>query len=662
MNILYSFFLLANIIIVAAIGVFALVKNRKDIFHQGLAAVCLIPPFWMFSHFARYSVFSSWLSPTKELAFFWAKFSHVAGSYVIVFCLLFTIIFPDRRNSPLPRVFALLYCGLLPVLLLVLIMRNLVVKDMHLIGDQYFIVAGKGMIAYAIFSAGSLLASLIIVLRKMRRVVGLQRLQLKYVAMGIILTNFFIYASNLILPALTVFFPRLQQFGMVYKFAPFFTLFFVYFAAYATFKHRLLDIEIVISRSAGYAVATGAVVVTYILIVVSAQRFLVHMVGYKSTLVTSSSALVIAFIFHPLQSFVQDAIYNKFFARRFAYQKFLLEASRSIVTILNLEELVNYFVDTVQKYIGMERVAFLMRSDEEEPEGGHVYYIHSYRGVAEAVANKFEVRNGLISWFHEQRKVFVRDEIEFEMSDKGFSKLYGQMHQIGAEVMVPVFTQTRLAGILAVDRKLNGRTYSQQDIDILNILAAEVGVAIDNARLYGEAITDQLTGMFNRRYFDYRLNEEILRAQRYHRPLSLLMLDIDYFKQINDKFGHPAGDFVLKQIARVIRAGLRQIDIVCRYGGEEVTIILPEVAEADAAVQPQSIDSCRQVAERIRKHIEQHEFWFGQQKIPVTVSIGMAYYGDVAGQMVTMAEIVATADRALYQAKQAGRNSVKGLV
>lgn len=663
MNLLYSFLLLANIVIVAAIGIFALVKNRKDIFHQGLASLCLITPIWMCTHFARYSVFSPVLSATKEQAFVWAKLSYIAGAYVIVFCLLFTIIFPDRRNRPLPKLFALGYCGLLPVILLVLTMRNLVVKDMHLIGNKYFIVAGSGMIAYAIFSVGSLLASLIVVLRKMRRLAGLQRLQLKYAAMGIILANVFIYFVNLVFPAATIFFPRLLQYGIVHKFTPFFTLFFVYFAAYATFKHRLLDIEILISRSVGYVAATSLVIGVYTLLVVSAQRFLQQIMGQSSALITSSSALLIAMLFHPLRMFIQDKVYGRFFAQRFAYQKLLLEASGSIVTIMNLEELINYFIDMVQKYIGMERVAFLMRRDEEEPEGGHVYYIHAFRGVPEEVANKFEVRNGLISWFCEQRKVFVRDEIEYEMSDKGFSKLYSHMHQLGAEIMVPVFTRNSLAGILSVDRKRNGRTYSQQDIDILNILAAHVGVAIDNARLYGEAINDQLTGIFSRRYFEYRLNEEIVRAQRFHRPLSLLKLDIDYFKHINDTCGHSAGDFVLKQIARVIRAGVRQIDMVSRYSGEEIAIILPETGEkATIAVdgQMQIVDACRAVAERIHRQIEQHEFWFGQQKIPVTVSIGMACYADVAAQKVTMAEIVGTADRALYEAKQAGRNCVKG--
>jgi len=145
----------------------------------------------------------------------------------------------------------------------------------------------------------------------------------------------------------------------------------------------------------------------------------------------------------------------------------------------------------------------------------------------------------------------------------------------------------------------------------------------------------------------------------------LLMVDIDRFKEINDKFGHPAGDFVLKQIARVIRANLRQIDIVCRYGGDEITVILPETGEkvtVNEDKQVRTIDSCRTVAERIRRNTEEHEFLFGQEKIPVRVSIGMVYYGDGSGRMVTPAEIVENSDRALYQAKQAGRNCVKGLI
>ena len=665
MEILYSIITLANILAFIFLAAIIFSRNRSNILNQALSACAFFSTIWIFSHFARYAVFPVTLAVTKAQTFYWGKVSHIGASFCLSYMAYFFIIFPDRRFK-LPRfsINFLLLC-VLPIFFSVLTLQDLVVSDMNFSEGRYYIVAGPAFPLFTIFALSMLIISIVSAVIKMRTLTGVQRLQTKYVATGMMFMATFGVLINAVLPTVIRIWPQLSHWQFLYRFAPFYMMFFIYFTSYAILKHRLLDIEIVISRSAGYAVAVAVVIGLYVLIVTVVERFVRNFVGYDTTLVASSSALVIAFLFHPLQLSVQNGIYNKFFAKRFAYQAFLLEASRSIVTILNLEELVSYFIETVQKYVGMDRVAFLMRSDDEEPGGGHVYYIHSYRGVAEDVANKFAVRNGLISWFKEKRQVFVKDEVEFEMEEKGFSKLYGQLHLIGADLMVPVFTKDKLAGILALDRKTNGRTYSQQDIDIFNILAAEVGVAIDNARLYGEAITDSLTGMFNRRYFDYRLNEEILRAQRYHRSLSLLMIDLDHFKQVNDKFGHPAGDYVLKQIARVIRSSLRQIDIVCRYGGEEIAIILPETGEkviVNTDGQMRTIDACRTVAERIRRHTEQHEFWFGQQKIPVNVSIGMAYYADVASQMVTMAEIVGTADRALYQAKQSGRNCVKGFI
>jgi diguanylate cyclase (GGDEF)-like protein len=165
--------------------------------------------------------------------------------------------------------------------------------------------------------------------------------------------------------------------------------------------------------------------------------------------------------------------------------------------------------------------------------------------------------------------------------------------------------------------------------------------------IYRLTTVDGLTQIFNKRYFLETLEREISRAHRYHRDVTLILFDIDHFKSVNDTFGHLAGDTVLKQLAQVIRGRIRREDIMARYGGEEFAILLPEIALANGM----------QFAEKVRKMIERTTFKFEDQKIPITVSVGVAQLG---AAMQSALELIKAADEELYRAKQDGRNRVCG--
>jgi diguanylate cyclase (GGDEF)-like protein len=170
------------------------------------------------------------------------------------------------------------------------------------------------------------------------------------------------------------------------------------------------------------------------------------------------------------------------------------------------------------------------------------------------------------------------------------------------------------------------------------------------ALLERENITDPLTGVYNRRYLAQRLEEEVARAKRYAHPLSLLLVDVDYFKRINDNYGHQAGDEVLRHLGELIMNAVREVDIVTRYGGEELLIIAPDA----------TLDTARALAERLRLQVESHELVLsseavGKQAIRFTISIGVASFGPDAADAK---QLVRRADEALYQAKGGGRNRV----
>lgn len=163
--------------------------------------------------------------------------------------------------------------------------------------------------------------------------------------------------------------------------------------------------------------------------------------------------------------------------------------------------------------------------------------------------------------------------------------------------------------------------------------------------IYRLTTIDGLTQAYNRRYFMETIERELNRALRYGRLLSLVMFDIDRFKRINDTYGHLAGDYVLREIAGIVSQNIRREDVFCRYGGEEFSLILPEIDR----------ESAYQVCEKLRQKVEQHPFVFANENIPVTISLGIRTTAD-GDQGSNVTQFIADADARLFDAKQQGRN------
>jgi len=182
-----------------------------------------------------------------------------------------------------------------------------------------------------------------------------------------------------------------------------------------------------------------------------------------------------------------------------------------------------------------------------------------------------------------------------------------------------------------------------------HILAQQCLLGVRRALLYQQvqelAITDSLTGIFTRKHYMERLAEEINYSRKFNYPFSLLMLDIDYFKQINDHYGHLVGDAVLKFVAKLIKDNLRQVDLLCRYGGEEFSIILTNTDKEGAKL----------AAERIRQSIENGSIKVYDEDLKVTISIGVSTFPENAQDGQGLIDL---ADKALYKAKQNGRNRI----
>ncbi|BCB95916.1 hypothetical protein JZK55_08380 [Dissulfurispira thermophila] len=310
----------------------------------------------------------------------------------------------------------------------------------------------------------------------------------------------------------------------------------------------------------------------------------------------------------------------------------------------NTDLLYESIVDTATELLTAEKGSLML------PEGDSLL-IKAVKGINRWLANGIRIKSGEGI----ARNVFKNGS---PLLVKDISKIEGPRikpkshYKTGSFVSVPLKFASETMGVLNVTDKTTGEEFTERDFNLLNHFASYASISLKVSNYYNLAeqmkelsITDHLTGLFNRRYFQERFTEEIHRSERYSLVFSLAMLDIDDFKLLNDTEGHLAGDSVLKELSRIARECLRANDVICRFGGEEFAILMPQTHKEEAFI----------VTERIRNNIKE-SFSYRFKKFPhpaITLSIGIASFPD-DGKNIN--DLIKNADTALYKAKELGKD------
>jgi diguanylate cyclase (GGDEF)-like protein/putative nucleotidyltransferase with HDIG domain len=343
---------------------------------------------------------------------------------------------------------------------------------------------------------------------------------------------------------------------------------------------------------------------------------------------------------------IQDRIDRLFNRDTYTHRLALLEFSNKVVNKIKLDQIAEDMISTVGNALRLTQVDLYL----EEPEHGDYTISYTYPKLNNKMdkATKLSRDNTLVILLDKDNKpINIEDLRQNTHQDDYLKDETTALLNNEYEFLLPLKSADRMIGIIALGQKRGGVSYLSEEIEMVMNMARQASVVLENAQLYAQAKeranTDELTGLFNHRYFYQRMDEEIARSSRFGEIFSLLTIDLDFFKTYNDVHGHLYGDKILRTIAERINANIRGIDLAFRYGGDEFSILLPQV----------SPDNAVKVAERIRNSFADD---VDNKGMPVSCSIGVATWPTDG---VMREEIIQSSDAALYFAKQNGKNQVR---
>ncbi len=344
---------------------------------------------------------------------------------------------------------------------------------------------------------------------------------------------------------------------------------------------------------------------------------------------------------------------------------YLIKTAQTLSSALSKDRLLRLIIETFGEVTKSERVPslcalYLMDYDVNK----YVYETGFNLDVTMLKCPCHSIDDIPFKVFRKNRELAFFDDSEDIKS--AFLK-EGKMHsakEADFAIAVPLIVENETMGVAMSLCAKSAFEFLRKDPYFLRAVMGQVSIALGSAVQSELAVLDRLTKVYNHGYFEGRLEQEIARSNRYKYPVSLLMIDIDHFKLINDTYGHQQGDIILKEVARVIKSNIRAVDLCARYGGEEFAVILPETdlttfSKRDEITKPEEAGGALAKAEKLREIIERTTILpHDGRTIKVTVSIGVGAKRFPGGENIDKEDIIKEADKQLYHAKEKGRNRV----
>ena len=344
---------------------------------------------------------------------------------------------------------------------------------------------------------------------------------------------------------------------------------------------------------------------------------------------------------------------EQFSAATYRYEKKIydlqqmLEISSSLCTNLELSSLIQSIL-----YVTMAQMrvlgAGIFIADTLDAEKFSLNSNYSGLEINPVVDYSLPLDGALLAKMEQSGKVWTREELLKEFpSDKDVLVL----DSLHPSLVIPLIQKHHINGVLVLGERISlgdDDVFTKEDKDYVYTLASLAAIAVNNASLVEQSSTDMMTKLKLKYYFFNMLTDKLDSAKAHDKKVSVIMFDIDFFKKFNDTYGHACGDYVLINVAKLIKEGVRTKDIACRYGGEEFVIMLENTGKRDAM----------RIANRIRKSIEKNVFFYEDHHMNVTISGGVSTFCAEKNNVMSPKLLVDQADQALYKSKRNGRNQV----
>jgi len=318
----------------------------------------------------------------------------------------------------------------------------------------------------------------------------------------------------------------------------------------------------------------------------------------------------------------------------------LNKLSLNISSIIDKHLLIKRALEIVSQLSNVTKAVFLIK------ENNDIFKVHySINYNSKLIFTKEEIDKLINNNYNSEIDVMSSSVIVLDL-DKQLNIMehfYGDS-DLETLIMLPLKIRESLLGIIFLLKSNRKVEFTNYNITLLQSLSLQIAVSLYNSQLYELAVTDGLTGLYTHRYFQQQLEQEMEKTKKYNLNLCMLLFDIDYFKKLNDTYGHPEGDNVLKFISNMLKENFREKDIIARYGGEEFVVIMPDT----------DLDTTIDIADKFRNKIENYIFNIKNENVKITISAGAGLWD----RSITKEQFIEQVDNALYNAKKLGRNRI----